>query len=86
MPLKYNALFCKMSPLASDMHSRYVLFLIWWGGGGEGFYIQATAVFNQHRPADLDKLRNQINVACPFQTQNLTYMHVCTYLSIHFNL
>lgn len=28
MSLKYNALFSKMSLLASDMHSRYVLFLI----------------------------------------------------------
>lgn len=88
MTLKYNVLFSKMSLLASDMHSSYVLFLIW----GEKkkkkkyFYIQATSIFKQHSPADLDKLRNRINVVCPFQTQNLTYMHVCTYLSIHFNL
>lgn len=50
------------------------------------FCIQATPVFEQHSPPDLDKLRNQIHIVCPFQTQNLTYMHVCTFLSIHFNL
>lgn len=43
-------------------------------------------MFEQHSTADLDKIRNQINVVYTFQTPNLTCMHVCTYLSIHSNL
>lgn len=69
--LKCNVRFSKMSPLASDTHSRFVWF---WRGGKIDFYIQVTFLFEQHNPLDSDKLRNQINAVCPFQTQNLTCM------------
>lgn len=65
--------FLQMSPFASDVHSRFVWFL---RGEKLDFYIQATFLFEHHGPLDLDKLRNQINAVCPFQTQNLTCMFV----------
>lgn len=73
MSLKCNVIFSKMSPLASDTHSRFVQFL---RGEKIDFYIQATFLFKHHSPLDLDKLKNQINAVCPFQTQNLTCMFV----------
>lgn len=52
----------------------------------KNFFIPGTSIFKLFSPADIDKLRDQINDVCPFQTQNLTYIYVCAYLSIHFNL
>lgn len=77
-----------MSHLASDMHSRHVLFLSRDMGEGhrQTHMTDKTSIFKQHSTTNLDKLRNLIYVVCSFQNQNLTYMHVCTYLSIHFNL